>query len=170
MKTDGYALREAIKQWELRKEVSEKGFSGSLYKFKDEEKESPQQVVGSFQQAEDAISKLQVAQMRYNLAVKVEVQGEAMTLAEAIKRSGAAGRIEKMWKTATSTRQERHRYGDDGLTRVQGQERAEATIDAKIVVGFATQAGKRSGAFRAAIATANATKVEIEDLSPALFE
>ena len=169
MKIDGYALREAIKQWELRKEVAERAFTGSLHKFKDEEKETPQQVVTAYLQAEDAISKLQVAQMRYNLAIKVEVQGAAMSLAEAIKRSGSAGRIEKMWKTATP--QERHhRYGEDGLTRVPGQERAEGTIDVKTTVSLATQAGKRSGAFRAAIATANAVKAEIEDLNPALFE
>lgn len=169
MKTDGYALREAIKQWELRKEVAECGFSGSLHKFKDDVKETPQQIVEAYLKAEDAIAKLQVAQMRYNLAVKVEVQGEGMTLAEAIKRSGSAGRIEKMWKTATS--QERHhRYGDDGLTRVANQERAEATLDAKTAMNLATHAGKRSGAFRAAIATANAAKVEVEDLNPALFE
>jgi len=169
MKTDGYSLREAIKQWELRKEVAERAFSSSLYKFKDEKKETPKQVVDSYLQAEDAISKLQVAQMRYNLTVQVEVQGEKMSLAEAIKRSGSAGRIEKMWKTATP--QERHhRYGEDHLTRTPGQERAEATIDAKAVLGLATQAGKRTGAFRAAISTANATKVEIEDLNSALFE
>lgn len=169
MQTDGYALREAIKQWELRKGVAEKAFSGSLHKFKDEYKEDPDQVVEAYQKAEDAIAKLQVAQMRYNLAVKVEVQGESMTLAEAIKRSGAAGRIEKMWKGATP--QERTlRYGDDGLTRVAGQERAEPTISPKEVLGLTSLAGKKSGAFRATIAKANALKVEIEDLNSALFE
>lgn len=169
MKTDGYALREAIKQWELRKEVAERAFAGSLHKFADEVKETPQQVVDAYLQAEESIAKLQVAQMRYNLAVTVDVRGQAMTLAEAIKMSGSAGRVEKMWKTATPQEQRRHRYDDD-LTRTPGQERAEATIDVKTTVVLATKAGKRSGAYRAAIATANAVKVEIEDLNSALFE
>ncbi len=169
MQIDGYALREALKQWELRKDAAEKAFTSSLHKFADEKKDAPQQVVDAYLKAEDAISKLQVAQMRYNLAVKVEVQGEKMTLAEAIKRVGGAGRVEKMWKGATP--QERHhRYGDDGLTRTAGQERAEATIDAKTVVSLATQASKRSGAYRAAIAKTNGVSLDIEDLSPALFE
>lgn len=170
MQTDGYALHEALKQWGLRKEAAEKAFPGSLNKFKSEEKETPQQVMVAFIQAEDAIARLQVAQMRYNLGVGVQVQGEKMLLAEAIKRIGSAGRTEKMWKTASPSDRRRSSYMDDSLTRDPTQERAEATIDAKAVLSLVTQAGKKSGAFRAAIAVANGTKMEIEDLNPALFE
>lgn len=169
MQTDGYALREAIKQWELRKGAAEKAFPSSLHKFTNEEKDTPQQVVNTYLAAEDAISKLQVAQMRYNLMVKVVISGEEMSLAEAIKRVGGAGRIEKMWKTATP-QERRHSFMDDALTRDPNQERAQTTLDPKAAVTLAAQAGKRSGAFRAAIAVANATKVEIEDLNAVLFE
>lgn len=170
MQIDGYALREAIKQWDLRKGAAEEAFKSSLFKFKGEEKDTPQQVVDSFLQAETAISKLQVAQMRYNLSVAVEVGGEKMTLAEAIKRVGGAGRAEKMWRSAGPKDRRSAYLMDDGLTRDPTQERATPTLDAKTSVGLAMQAGKRSGAFRATIATANATKVDIADLDPALFE
>jgi hypothetical protein len=178
MKITGYALREAIKQHELRRDTAASGFDGSLKAFPGDEKMKPQEIVQVFLTAEEAIAKLQVAQMRYNLAVTVEVAGaghyvgdkETMTLAEAIKRVGGMGRSEKMWRSAAGPKKDR--YGsyasEDEIdpTRV----RAKPTMTTSEAVKLATVAGKRAGGFRAAIATANATPVEIEDLSPALFE
>jgi len=170
MKVDGYALREAIKQWELRKGAAEQAFKGSLNRFPGEEaKEAPQQVVASFSQAEEAIATLQVAQMRYNLAVTVSVSGETMPLAKAIKMIGGEGRVEKMWKTAAAP-QERISCFDDRLTRDPTQERAVPTMTQKDLVRHAASASKRCGSFRAAIATANATSIDITDLNPRLFE
>lgn len=169
-KTDGYKLREAIKQWSLRKESAEKQFKGTLAKFEGEEKEAPTTVVEAFLTAETAIAQLQVAQMRYNLAIEVTVSGEKMTLGEAIKRVGAAGRIEKMWKTAIPTTGNNRYSVDDGLTRDPNQVRASYVLGVKDLTKLAEKAGKVAGAFRAAIATGNATEVEIKDLDPKLFE
>jgi hypothetical protein len=178
MKVTGYMLREAIKQHELRRDTAAKAFDGSLKKFPDEEKESPIELVESFSKAEQAIAALQEAQMRYNLSVKVEVMGQGnyptdkvrMSLAKAIKLVGGAGRVEKMWRSATGPKKDRYGgYRDDDEmdpTRI----RAVATIKSSDAISQASRAGKAAGSLRAAIATANAELVEIEDLSPALFE
>jgi hypothetical protein len=168
MKVTGYQLREAIKQHELRRDTSAQEFAGSLKQFPGEEKDAPENVVARFLAAEWAIAQLQVAQMRYNLAINVAHEGVEITLAEAIKRVGGEGRVEKMWRTATNPKTDRYGYNDDERdpTRV----RAITTISTSEIVKRATVAGKRAGSFRAAIATANAREVEIENLSPVLFE
>lgn len=171
MKTDGYMLRDALKAQALQKEAAEKAFKGSLHKFEDEKKLSPQEVVDRLRMAELAIAKLQVAQMRYNLAVEVKVAGETMTLADAIKRIGAVGRAEKMWRSVTPPVERRSYMMDDiDPTRDPNQVRAKRTIETDEAVALAAKAGKLAGQFRAAIAKGNAQEIEIENLDPALFE
>jgi hypothetical protein len=168
MQIDGNILRVALKQWDLRKDAAAKAFNGSLHKFAGEEKDSPTQIVEELIRAELAIVDLQVAQMRYNLAVNVTVFGKEMTLAEAIKRVGFSGRVEKMWRGVTETKTSR--YGlDDGLTRDPTRIRAEPVLKSKEALTLAMKASKAAGNLQAAIATGNATKVEV-DLSPALLE
>jgi len=169
MKTTGYALREAIKQQELRRDTASRAFNGSLKAFPDEKKEKPQNLVEQFVKSERAVAKLQTAQAKYNLLVTVEANGEKLTLLEAIKAIGGAGRVEKMWRSAAGPKEDRYSYGDRDV-RDPNQVRAEPTISTSEMVKLASQAGKRAGALRAAIATANAKEVEIEDLDASLFE
>lgn len=171
MKTTGYGLREAIKQQELRRDTAAGAFNGSLKKFPDETKETPQAIVETFTKAERALVALQVAQMRYNLLVQVEVSGEKLTLAEAIKRVGGAGRIEKMWKGAIGDTK-RNSYMDPDETRNLDEKivRAIRTVPAQEAVKLTTAAGKKASTLRAAIAIANGKEVEIENLDSSLFE
>jgi len=169
MKVTGYMLREAIKQHELRRDTAASAFDGSLKVFPGETKEAPNTIVEKFLAAEEAEAKLQTAQMQYNLAVIVQANSTTMALAEAIKTVGGYGRAEKMWRSAANpNKKERYGFNDDEMdpTRV----RAAATITSSEAMKQTTVAGKRAGSLRAAIATANAKEVEIEDLSPALFE
>lgn len=171
MKITGYGLREAIKQAELRRDTAAGAFSGSLKKFPDDEaKETPEAIVDAFTRSERALAALQVAQMRYNLAVQVELVGEKLTLAEAIKRVGGAGRIEKMWKGAIGDSSSRRHSYEDPDERDTTKIRAVRTVTASDAMKYATVAGKRAGALRAAISVANGKEVEIEGLDPALFE
>jgi len=174
METTGYALRDALKQWELKRDAANKGFNGSLHRFADEaDKVAPQAVVASVLLAEKAIVGLQVAQMRYNLGVLVEVQGEVMTLAEAIKHVGTAGKIEKTWKTVvTGPKASPYASYDDPTVRTNDpkQERAVPVLKDAEVLDLTRQASKRAGAFKTAIATANATVLDIENLDPSLFD
>ena len=171
MKVTGYLLREAIKQSELRRDTAAAAFNGSLKAFPNETKDSPQTVVTAFTQAETALVQLQVAQMRYNLKVPVDANGEKMTLAEAIKRIGGLGRIEKMWKGAIGDNTRRGGlYDEDTLDLDPSKVRAARTITSGEAVRQTTTSGKKSGKLRAAIAVANGTEVEVESLDPALFE
>lgn len=170
MKTTGYMLREALKQHELRKDTASQAFNGSLKKFDDETKDSPQSIVEQFLAAERAIAQLQIAQKRYNLAVEVEVLGEKMTLAEAVGRVGGEARAEKMWRSATGSKADRYSFGLNADERDPTKLVAKATVTPSEAAKLASAAAKRAGAFRAAIATGNAREVEIENLSPALFE
>jgi hypothetical protein len=169
MKVTGYQLREAITMWKLRKTTAEGQFTGSLARFADETtKELPHAIVASVQQAEESIVRLQVAQMRYNLAVKVAIPdaGE-LTLAEAIKLSGVVSRIEKIWNGAAA---DRNPYGYNTRVRDLNQDRAEPTVTPKEVLNETTRLTKRAGALRAAIGAGNTREVEIEDLHPTLLE
>jgi hypothetical protein len=170
MKTTGWQIRDALGLWELRKKTAEKLFPESLHKFKGEEKDSPEVIVDGFQKAELAIARIQVVQMKYNLAVTVQVQDEKMSLAEAVKRSGCAGRVEKMWGSVKPTTSRPSYMGDMPITRDPTQERAEATVSVKDGLRFAETASKRARAFRTAINTGNGQEVEIADLDPGLFE
>jgi len=169
MKITGYKLREAIKQQELLRDTAASMFDDTLKVFPGETKSAPQDVVKAFLVAETNVAKLQTAQMRFNLAVKVDILGEKMSLAEAIKRVGGQGRVEKMWRSAAnSKRKDRYGYDDDELdpTKV----RSTLTITPDAAVKLASSAGRVAGAYRAAIATANAQEVDIEDVTPELFE
>jgi hypothetical protein len=170
MKTTGWQIREALKSWELRKAAAEKLFPESLHAFKGEMKDSPESIVETYQKAELAIARLQVAQMKYNLAITVTVMGESMSLAEAVKRVGAAGRIEKMWGSVKPTTSRPSYYGDMPITRDPTQERAEPTLSIKEGLKLAEAASKRAGSFRAAINTGNGQEADIANLDPGLFE
>lgn len=169
MKITGYALREAIKQHQLRMDTLARSFNGSLKVFPGESKESPAALVESFLQEERAIAQLQVAQMRFNLAVFVQFQGGRISLAEAIKRIGGVARAEKMWRSAAGPKEDRFGYHNEDVRDVN-QIRATSTVTPNEAVKNATSIAKQSGALRAAIAVANATEVEIEDLDSALIE
>jgi hypothetical protein len=173
MEITGYALRDALKQWELKLAASTKAFSASLHRFKDEaDKKTPQEVVDDMLTAERAIVALQVVQQKYNLSVAVNVQGEAMTLAEAIKHVGAAGKIEKMWKNvAVGKAESRYSSYEDPTIRNNdpNQERAVPVMKSDEVLALTTQASRRASAFRSAIATANACVQDIPNLDLKLF-
>lgn len=171
MKINGYRLREALKMWDLRKNAAELEFPDSLHKFASEDtKESPLSVAGKLSAAEASVAKLQVAQMRYNLLVTVEVSGVgSMTLADAIKLSATADRIEKLWKSAPGASR-RSYHEARKLERDSTLERAIPTMTSKEILAETTNAARISGKFRAALATGNAVEMDVQDLSPDLFE
>jgi hypothetical protein len=170
MKVTGYAFREAIRQHELRAKAAADTFDGTLKKFPDEKKPSPQAVIEQFATSERAVARLQSAQAQYNLKVSVDVLGEHMTLSEAVKLVGGVGRIEKMWRNAAGGKKDRYGYGNAQDERDPSKVFAVETVSTDEAVKLASVAAKRAGAFRSAIATANAREVEIENLDPALFE
>lgn len=169
MQVTGYMLREAVRIQTLRRDTAAGQFNDSLKKFPDEKKATPDEVIKRVREAEESISALQVAQSRYNLAVRVELpNGRRATLLECIKRIGGLGRIEKTWRSAAKVK-ERGLFDDD-RTREPGvvvQERQLSVDDASVRT---EQVNRELGALRILIAAGNAQKVDIEDLDASLFE
>lgn len=94
-----------------------------------------------------------------------------MTLAEAVKMVGGAGRAEKMWKShAINTGRES--YSRIESSRPKDSEFAKRSVSVKECLKNANESAKFAGALRAAIAEGNSTKVDVAsiNLDPKLFE
>ncbi len=168
MKITGYKLKELIKQAEMVRDTVASHFDDSLHKFEgDATKATPQEIVDKFRRADLALAQIQAVQAQYNLAVEVTVLGEKMTLLDAVKRVGGAGRIEKMWRSASGTKKDRYAYRDE-LTRDKDTIRAKRTISKGAALELAQQAAKVAGALRAAIAEGNSREVELDVSLPDL--
>jgi hypothetical protein len=163
----GYNLREALKYWGLRRDAAFQAFPGSLHKFAGEEKKRPEDIVRDLIQAEHKVFRLQVAQMQYNLQVMVNFQGSEITLAEAIKRITLAGKVAKMWTTASTP--PRHSYLSDRLVRDANQERAQPVLSPEELLELSTLTSQHCEALRTAIAVGNAKEVTL-DLDPGLLQ
>jgi hypothetical protein len=171
MKVTGYQLREAIKRWELRRDTASSQFNESLFVFEAEKKDSPDVLMEIFVQADRAVAQLQTAQNEYNLKITVSGPGflGGMTLCEAIKRVGGAGRSEKMWRVATSDKG-RDRYQSRETSRSKDQEYARRVLSVKETMKRASDAAVFAGNLRAAIAEGNTNTLDIGWLKPDLFE
>ena len=168
MKVTGYKIQHKHKELEQLKEVAAQQFNDNIMQFESQnEKMELPEVFANYTSLEKRIARLQAAQCLYNLSVDVSVLGERMTLLEAVKLVGGAGRSEKMWKDVVKGNKTRHHgYGEQ--TRSKDQEYAVRSVSINDAVGFAQQATKIAGALREAIQVGNANEVEL-DLDESLF-
>jgi hypothetical protein len=160
-KITGYQLREAIKNWELRKNTAQKQFQESMWIFEGDTKASLEELADAYLKAEQAIARLQTLQAQYNLAVAVEVQDRAMTLCQAVKLIGGAGRLEKMWRDAATGSQQHYGYAQM-MVRQKDQEFAKRAVNATDAVVRTTSAARFASALRNAIALGNTRELELE--------
>lgn len=169
MKVNGFQLREAVRRWELIRENAAKQFPATHWAFEGEtDRLTPDATMERYVQADTAIAKLQTWQQQYNLSVPLDVLGFHMTLSEAVKRLGAAGRAEKMWRVALNDEgQERYSNRRD-IVRPKDEIRAKKLMKPDALMERANKASKFSGALRAAIAKGNVTEVELP-VDPALL-
>lgn len=172
MRVTGYAIREALRRWQLRRETAESQFKGTLMKFKDEQKASPQDIIDQLLQAEIAVARLQVLQTTYNTRVTVSVEGigSNMTLLECIKRFGGLGRVEKLWRVASTEKSDRFDYSERTTVRENDRVYAERAISYEDAAKQTIAAGKLLGKLREAVAVGNARELEFENLDATLFE
>ena len=169
MKTTGYKLREEIRKFELQRDTAINMFKDSLHVFEGESKADPLSLMQKFRDAEFAVVTFQEAQQRYNLKVNIDVQGKKISLAIAVKMLGGAGRAAKLWRDVVAEKEDRHSYRNT-LERSKDTEVAKRVVKYDFALKEANKADAYAGALRAAIATGNATEVEIEGLEPMLFE
>lgn len=170
MKVTGILLREAIKRWELRASTASSQFSECLYAFEGDDTPNPTELAAEYDKAQDAVAKIQAAQSRYNLYVKLKMsESEEITLCQAVKRIGGAGRLEKMWRSAAQDKGH-DRYSMRNNERSKDTEYARRQVSIKDCVRNATEAAKYAAKLRSMIAIGNTAEVDIEDLDPTLFE
>lgn len=169
MLVTGYALREAIKQWELRKDAANRIFDDSLKVFPGEVKTHPEVLIKQYLAAEVAIAQLQTAQAQYNLLVTFDFEGRLITLCEAVKSLGGYSRVEKLWRTASGGGKKDRYYGGTSDERDPTKTYAVQVVSPMDGVEQSTIAARRASALRAGIATGNATTCEI-GLNPELLK
>lgn len=173
MKVTGYRIQHALRELEQAREVASQQFRDNIMQFEsqDEKLELPE-VFAQFTSLERKIAKLQVQQALYNLAVTVNVMGENMTLHEAVKLVGGAGRAEKMWRDVVKgnhASRTRSLFGNDTV-RSKDQEYAKRSIGVNEALGHAKLAAKTASALRQAIQLGNATEIDLQGLEPSLLE
>lgn len=162
MDITGYQIREALKMKTLELSTVQTQWDESLYTFEGETKETPLEIIDRIIKLEADISYLQTAQDYYNLQVIVKIADEKMTLSQAIKTVGGAGRVSKMWRNASKgivrdswdSRRTISRNKDDII--------AEPTIKKIDALNEAKRAEKLASQLRTAIATGNTTVVAID--------
>jgi len=164
MEVNGYEIREAIRRWKFKAETISAAFEESLFSFEGEEKESPQSITDKYRKADRAIAELEALQQKYNENHKVDVIGEQMTLALAVKLVGGAGRIEKMWRVAAKGgSKDRFSYNDARKERNKENEYASATVTLSEARTEANKAARFASALRAAISIGNGHEINLGD-------
>lgn len=160
MEINGYMLREALKKLAIRADSSAKNFEDSLHAFKGEEKTHPTEVMKNYLDAEKDIARLQRIQDEYNIKVQVDVHGEKMSLCEAVKRVGGAGRAEKLWRNAAVPHKDRFAYREE--VRKADEERPHKVMSPKELMDAHSKGASYAGALRNAIALGNSTLLSFD--------
>jgi hypothetical protein len=167
MNINGYKIQHTLRELQHEREIIVSQFGSSLFSFEGETKAKPIELSNKYKACEKKIARLQTLQAEYNLKIQVVVQGEEMSLSEAIKRVGGAGRIEKLWRSSAK---------DAGLDRFERRERSrnkdeiysQRTASVDECISQAKTAAKEASALREAIQVGNAQEWELE-LDPDLF-
>ncbi len=178
MQVTGYALREALRKWQLKRETAAAQFADSLFEFPTArgKKPKPDEIAEKVDRAERAIAGLQTAQGVYNSQVWVHWDGptgpsESIQLTRAIKLIGAFGRVEKLWRIAATGKKDKyaHYRSDDPGRLKEGELLAERTVTPEEAADRVEAYAAKLGALRQAVAIGNATPAEI-DLDASLLE
>jgi hypothetical protein len=171
MKITGFQLTYRLRELQDTREIAQAQFNDALFQFETAAEGAPTPVELSriLQECERKIAILQVAQARYNLAVEVDVLGERISLHQAVKQVGGAGRLAKMWKDAAKkTGANPYSYGE--MSRDKDHEYAKRTVSVQECLERSTHATRWASALRQAIQLGNGVEMEIEGLDAALFE
>lgn len=164
MKATGHQLKESLKFHQLRLSAMKGHFDKSLYAFEDEEKPSPHQIDQDVFEVERTIARVQTAQAWYNLNVNVVAGQETITLMEAIKAIGGAGRRESRWRSACTPRKDPYSFGNKSIpTRNDNEIAAKAMVTFAKALEQATEAARFAAQLRSGIAQGNMTEQELPD-------
>lgn len=165
IRVNGVQLQQAIRAAQQERDLAAQRFTPSLTAFPNENKPKPEEVSKTFEDSERRVAKLQEAQAMYNLRVRVRVNGEHISLLEAIKRVGGAGRLEKMWRSASAEQVDRY------AIREQTRDANAVVAQRQITYDRANEnrkvSSKKAASLRAAISLGNAQEVDLDIDLPA---
>lgn len=177
MKITGYQLQQAIKARQKTRDLLQGQFSGSLYKFEDEQKRDPISISGDLERLEREIAQVQTAQGVYNTKVVVTFEKKDISLLQAIKQVGGLDRLSSLWtgvakqSAGTLSTGRRSRYDPYGAHAVRDkeQEYAKETVSSEDAIQAAEKWSKKARNLRACISAGNAREIEL-NVNPELFE
>lgn len=161
LQVNGYKIQHTLRELQHRREMAATQFSEGTFIFADEVEQTmgAQEAFDIFYDCEEKIARLQVIQAEYNLKNMCVVQGKEMSLHEAVKRVGGAGRAEKMWRTATTSG--RDRWERRERTRSKDDVRATRAVPIPKCMENAKVAARYASALREAIQIANGKTLDI---------
>ncbi len=166
----GYQLMDRLEELKEQAKTVDSQFKGSLFRFENEDKPDPRDLMDSYERLERKITAIQEAQADYNLRVTVTVLGSSMTLHRAVRMGSMAGRLKNQWKTAAGEGQNPYMLGiHNTMARDKEHEYARRVVEVEECLRRAEEAGRTAAAFKRAIRGGNATELDIA-LDPAVFE
>jgi hypothetical protein len=159
MRVTGNQLRAALKLWEMRLNVAVQQFETSIYAFPGEDK-NPLTAMNMIEKAHAAIATIQTAQTQYNLLVELNWNGNTIPLTSGVKSLGMASHEAKLWRSALP---KKDRY-DSIRDKTRNAEEIIATVVIPLerMAQYAFDKQKSATELQSAIATANATLIEIQ--------
>ena len=157
---NGFRLQNLIREQVTQRDVLAKRFTDSQTKFPNDDKPSPTVVMEKIQTAERLLSKLQVLQDQYNLAVQVTLGNESRSLAYAVNLIGSMGREEKSWRIYATGKEDRYGYQDE--QRDANSIYATRAMTNEEAAELSKAAGRRAAQCREAIAVGNVTKMSFD--------
>lgn len=167
MKVNGFQIREAIKQWTLKREMATKLFNDAGFAFPGETKITPSIRANEVEQADQAVANLESFQQAFNASQNVDFNGKTITLSQAVKMVAGVGRMENLWKAYASKglvgqATTRHSYGVETVDiRKDGETHAVRTTPLETCVQEATRFARQQAALRAQIASANGRQTDV---------
>jgi hypothetical protein len=166
MQVNGFQIREAIKQWTLKREMAVKVFNDAGFLFDGETKTHPIEAAEAVRHSDEAVARLETFQQAFNASSIVVFGDKRITLSQAVKMIAGIGRLENLWKTYASkglTGNDSHRsYGETpGTIRKEGEIHAKRALDLATCVAQAAKYAKAQAALRALISSANGTQISV---------
>lgn len=156
----GYRLQHSIRELRTELEVVVGQFGESLMQYPEQPKPKPSELYPRIEELERRIAAVQTAQTQYNLTVKVTVDGREISLCQAVKMVGGAGRGEKMWRGFAVQKKDRYALRED-LSRDKDHVYAARVMSEEECLEEAKKAAKKAAELREAIQVANASELEV---------
>lgn len=161
MPVTGYGLKAQRQALELDLTTLFDELSNALYAFKTDVKRPMAAVSADIAAKQKELCKLETLQAQYNLAVKVDVEGETISLMEAVKRVGGAVKLEQAWRAVATPKKDS--YAPEHQTeRSFDREFAGRTVTTEDAKGHTVAAARYASAVKAAVALGNATEIELD--------